>query len=123
MTKIAAVVGSKDRPTQVMLAAEALRKAAGAAGVEITVETHIGGAVQAPLSAETLAAAGRILAVGDVDAADPRFAGKTVTSLGLDAARQLAGRLREQARDAIAPLGEAGQRLAGLADLIVLRKS
>lgn len=86
MTKIAAVVGSKDRPTQVMLAAEALRKAAGAAGVEIAVETHIGGAVQAPLSAETLAAAGRILAVGDVDAADPRFAGKTVTSLGLDAA-------------------------------------
>ena len=46
-----------------------------------------------------------------------------VSALGLDAARQLAGRLREQARDAIAPLGEAGQRLAGLADLIVLRKS
>ena len=86
MTKIAAVVGSKDRPTQVMLAAEALRKAASAAGVEIALETRIGAAVQTPLGAETIAAASRILAVGDVDAADPRFAGKTVTSLGLDAA-------------------------------------
>lgn len=86
MTKIAAVVGSKDRPTQVMLAAEALRKAAQTAGVELAVETRIGGATQSPLSAEAIAGAARILAVGDVDAADPRFAGKTVTSLGLDAA-------------------------------------
>ena len=86
MSKIAAVVGSKDRPTQVMLAAEALRKAAGASGHEIAVETRIGGSTQTPLSAETIAAASRILVVGDVDAADPRFAGKTVTSLGLDAA-------------------------------------
>ncbi|MBX3613093.1 MAG: polyprenyl synthetase family protein [Burkholderiaceae bacterium] len=46
-----------------------------------------------------------------------------VSALGLDAARRLAERLREQAREAIAPLGEAGHRLAGLADLIVLRKS
>ncbi|MCO5107466.1 MAG: polyprenyl synthetase family protein [Burkholderiaceae bacterium] len=46
-----------------------------------------------------------------------------VTAVGLDAARRLAGQLREQAREAIAPLGEAGRRLAGLADLIVLRKS
>lgn len=86
MTKIAAVVGSKDRPTQVMLAAEALRKAAQTAGLDLAVETRIGGTAQTPLSAEAIAAANRILAVGDVDAADPRFAGKTVTSLGLDAA-------------------------------------
>ncbi|MBX3590375.1 MAG: polyprenyl synthetase family protein [Burkholderiaceae bacterium] len=46
-----------------------------------------------------------------------------VSALGLEAARQLAGRLRGEAREAIAPLGEAGHRLAGLADLIVLRKS
>ncbi len=46
-----------------------------------------------------------------------------VSALGLDAARRLAGQLREQAHAAIAPLGEAGRALAGLADLVVLRKS
>jgi farnesyl diphosphate synthase len=46
-----------------------------------------------------------------------------VSVLGLDAARRLAGRLREQAHEATAPLGEAGRRLGELADLIVRRKS
>jgi farnesyl diphosphate synthase len=46
-----------------------------------------------------------------------------VSVLGLDEARRLAGRLREQAHEAIAPLGEPGRRLAELADLIVRRKS
>jgi len=46
-----------------------------------------------------------------------------VSALGLDGARRLAGQLREQAHEAIAPLGEAARSLAGLADLIVLRKS
>lgn len=86
MTKIVAVVGSKDRATQVMLAAEALRKAAQAAGHTIDIETRIGATASSPLAATAIADAERVLAVGDVDAADPRFAGKTVTSLGLDAA-------------------------------------
>ncbi|MCL4182665.1 MAG: polyprenyl synthetase family protein [Burkholderiaceae bacterium] len=46
-----------------------------------------------------------------------------VSALGLHAARRLAGRLREQAHEAIVPLGEAGRRLGELADLIVRRKS
>lgn len=46
-----------------------------------------------------------------------------VSALGLEAARRLAGQLREQARDAIAPLGDAGRRLGEIADLIVLRDS
>ncbi|HVL56772.1 MAG TPA: polyprenyl synthetase family protein, partial [Burkholderiaceae bacterium] len=46
-----------------------------------------------------------------------------VTVLGLAQARQLATRLREQAHDALQPLGERGQRLRELADLIVMRKS
>ncbi|MDK9697390.1 MAG: fructose-specific PTS transporter subunit EIIC [Siculibacillus sp.] len=112
MTKIAAVVGSKDRPTQVMLAAEALRKAAAAAGVEIALETRIGGAAQGPLTAETIAAAGRVLAVGDVDAADPRFAGKTVTSIGLDAALA-------DAAGAVAGAGAAASAGAPVAKKIV----
>lgn len=85
MTKIAAVVGSKDRATQVMLAAEALRRAATVAGHDIALETRIGTAVQTPLAADTIAGAVGVLAVGDVDVADPRFAGRTVTAVGLDA--------------------------------------
>ncbi|GMV03624.1 MAG: polyprenyl synthetase family protein [Burkholderiaceae bacterium] len=46
-----------------------------------------------------------------------------VSALGLEAARRLAGQLREQAHAAIAPLGEAARRLGDLADLIVLRKA
>ncbi len=46
-----------------------------------------------------------------------------VSALGLDAARRLAGQLREQAHEAVAPLGESARALAGLADLIVARKS
>ena len=46
-----------------------------------------------------------------------------VSALGLDGARRLAGQLREQAHEAISPLGEAAHSLARLADLIVLRKS
>ena len=107
MTKIAAVVGSKDRPTQVMLAAEALRRAAAAAGIEIAVESRVGATTQAPLSAETFAAADRVLAVGDVDAADPRFAGKTVTSLALDAAlADAAGAVAGAGATAAAPVAK-----------------
>jgi farnesyl diphosphate synthase len=46
-----------------------------------------------------------------------------VSVLGLPAARVLAGRLREEAHEAIAPLGAAGRRLGELAELIVARKS
>jgi len=46
-----------------------------------------------------------------------------VSVLGLQAARALAVRLREQAHEAIAPLGAAGRRLGELAELIVSRKS
>lgn len=113
MSKIAAVVGSKDRPTQVMLAAEALRKAAAAAGIEIAVETRLGAAAQTPLSAETIAAAGRILAVGEVDAADARFAGKTVTSLTLDAA------LADAAAAVAAPVAAAPVAAPAVAKSIV----
>ncbi|RSF05520.1 polyprenyl synthetase family protein [Achromobacter aegrifaciens] len=44
-----------------------------------------------------------------------------VSLLGLDGARAFAQELREDALAALAPLGEAGSRLAELADFIVLR--
>ncbi len=42
---------------------------------------------------------------------------------GLDAARRLAGTLREEALDAVAPLGSRGELLAAIARLIVDRRS
>ncbi|MCO5100974.1 MAG: polyprenyl synthetase family protein [Burkholderiaceae bacterium] len=46
-----------------------------------------------------------------------------VSTIGLQAARALAERLRLQAREAIAPLGPRALRLAALADRIVLRRA
>jgi farnesyl diphosphate synthase len=45
-----------------------------------------------------------------------------VSALGASRARQLAEELREQAHEALAPLGARAARLASLADYIVLRK-
>jgi farnesyl diphosphate synthase len=45
-----------------------------------------------------------------------------VSVLGLSAARKLAGELRTQAHEALRPLGARAQRLAELADFVVLRK-
>lgn len=55
----------------------------------------------------------------DADADKPTY----VSTLGLEAARTLAGRLRLQAHEAIAPLGPRAGRLAALADRIVLRRA
>ena len=55
----------------------------------------------------------------DADADKPTY----VSTLGLDAARALAERLRVQAHEAIAPLGSRATRLASLADRIVLRRA
>ncbi len=55
----------------------------------------------------------------DADADKPTY----VSTIGLQAARALAERLRVQAHDAIEPLGPRAQRLAALADRIVLRRA
>jgi len=46
-----------------------------------------------------------------------------VSLLGLEPARALAGRLREQAQAALAPFGASAERLRELADLIVQRRA
>jgi farnesyl diphosphate synthase len=45
-----------------------------------------------------------------------------VSILGLDASKELAEKLRQEARDALVPLGASAGRLAELADFIVLRR-
>ena len=85
MTKLIAVVAAEGRGTQSLLAAEALRKAALAAGAGLDVEIRSGGVAQAPLAAATIAAADAVLIIGDGDAGSARFAGKTTVTTTLDA--------------------------------------
>lgn len=85
MAKLAVVIGAKETGSKPLIAAEALKKAAQAAGTTLNIETHTPAGVATPLDAATIAAADAVLIVGDV-ADDARFAGKTVRKLTLDAA-------------------------------------
>jgi fructose PTS system EIIBC or EIIC component len=102
MSKMIAVVAATDRPTQAMLAAEALKKAAATLGHSLAVELRAGDAVTGALAADTIAAAEAVLLVGDAKD-DGRFAGKKVLRLSLDAALG----------DAAAALGGASAPAAG----------
>jgi PTS system fructose-specific IIC component len=85
MAKLAVVIGVKETGSKPLIAAEALKKAAGAAGTTLSIETQTPTGVTAPLDAATIAAADAVLIVGDV-ADEARFAGKTIRRLTLDAA-------------------------------------
>ncbi|WP_026784480.1 PTS fructose transporter subunit IIC [Pleomorphomonas koreensis] len=85
MAKLAVVIGVKETGSKPLIAAEALKKAAEAAGTSLSIETQTPAGVTAPLDAATIAAADAVLILGDV-ADEARFAGKTVRRLTLDAA-------------------------------------
>lgn len=85
MAKLAVVIGVKETGSKPLIAAEALKKAAGAAGTSLSIETQTPNGVTTPLDAASIAAADAVLIVGDV-ADEARFAGKTVRKLTLDAA-------------------------------------
>ena len=85
MSKLIAVVAATDRPTQAILAAEALKKAATTLGHSIAVELRAGDAVTSALVPDAIAAAEAILLVGDVKD-DGRFKGKKTARVTLDAA-------------------------------------
>ncbi|MCM5558914.1 PTS fructose transporter subunit IIC [Pleomorphomonas sp. JP5] len=80
MAKLVVVIGVKETGSKPLIAAEALKKAAEAAGVSLSVETPA-----APVDAATIAAADAVVLLGDV-ADEARFAGKTVRKMTLDAA-------------------------------------
>ena len=85
MSFLTAVIATTDRSTQAVLAAEALRKAATNLGHRIDVETRTPEGVNGALAPDAIASADAVLLIGDADAKDPRFHGKKVASLGLDA--------------------------------------
>ncbi len=80
MAKLVVVIGGKETGSKPLIAAEALKKAAEAAGVSLSIETPA-----APVDTATVAAADTVLLLGEV-ADDSRFAGKTVRQMTLDAA-------------------------------------
>ena len=84
MSKLIAVVAATDRPTQAILAAEAMKKAAAAAGHGFAVEVRTGDNIVGALAPDAIAAAEAALLVGDVKD-DARFQGKTVARVSLDA--------------------------------------
>lgn len=85
MAKLAVVIGVKETGSKPLIAAEALKKAAGAAGTTLSIETQTPTGVTAPLDAATIAVADAVLIVGEV-ADEARFAGKTIRRLTLDVA-------------------------------------
>ena len=84
MSQLIAVIASADRPTQAMLAAEALKKAAATLGHGLSVELHSGGSVAGTATPEAIAAADAVVIAGD-DVDEARFAGKKVVRVALDA--------------------------------------
>ena len=96
------MVAATDRPTQAMLAAEALKKAATALGHSLAVELRAGDAVTGALAPDAIAAAEAVLLVGDAKD-DGRFKGKKAARVTLDAALA----------DAAAALGGAVAPAAG----------
>ncbi|WP_370675771.1 fructose-specific PTS transporter subunit EIIC [Pleomorphomonas sp. PLEO] len=85
MAKLAVVIGAKETGSKPLIAAEALKKAAEAAGTSLSIETRTPNGVTTPLDEATISAADAVLIIGDI-ADDTRFAGKTVRKLTLDAA-------------------------------------
>ena len=85
MSNLIAVVAGGDRPTQAMLAVEALKKAATALGHTLAVELRSGGAVTGALAPGAIASAEAVLLVGDTKD-DARFQGKKQVHATLDAA-------------------------------------
>lgn len=90
MSSLIAVVAAIDRPTQAILAAEALKKAATAVGHSFAVELRAGDAITGALAPDAIAAAEAVLLVGDAKD-DARFPGKKVVRAPLDAALAGAG--------------------------------
>ncbi|TBW34872.1 PTS fructose transporter subunit EIIBC [Siculibacillus lacustris] len=84
MTRLSAVIATKDRSTQVLLAAEALRKAAASAGHALDIETRTADGVLSPLSDEAVAASAGALLVGSATTTD-RFPAAKTLALTLDA--------------------------------------
>ncbi len=84
MGSLFASIAAGDRTVAGVLAAEALRHAATAKGTAIDIEVSTTEGVLNPLMRSQMASGDTLLAVGSIDAADPKFAGLRIVAIGLD---------------------------------------
>lgn len=110
MRKIWATIAAPDEGVSAVLAGEALREAAKAAGQALAIEIRRGAAVLQPIDPREVASGDVWLAIGGAQGADPRFAGLTREEATLkevlaDAPAVLARLATSQAQPAAAPAG------------------
>lgn len=118
MSHLIAVISSPQRPTQSLLAAEALRAAARALGHEIVIEIRGGTGVEHRLSDTDIAAADAALLIGEGDTEIGRFAALPCHPAALEAALTDAGALIASAL-AAAP-GRAAAPATGALSIVAI---
>ncbi|WP_372360822.1 PTS fructose transporter subunit IIC [Xanthomonas sp. NCPPB 1325] len=85
MSSSIVVIAAGERSTEAVLAAEALRRAATAAGRSVTIEIRSDQGVLGALPSELTSAATQVLVVGDADADSARFGDAQLLHLSLGA--------------------------------------
>lgn len=85
MSSSIVVIAAGDRSTEAVLAAEALRRAATAAGRSVTIEIRSDQGVLGALPGELASAASQVLVIGDADADTARFGDAQLLRLSLGA--------------------------------------
>ncbi|WP_372393563.1 PTS fructose transporter subunit IIC [Xanthomonas sp. NCPPB 3582] len=85
MSSSIVVIAAGERSTEAVLAAEALRRAATAAGRSVTIEIRSDQGVLGALPAELASGASQVLVIGDADADTGRFGDAQVLRLSLGA--------------------------------------
>ncbi|MBO9852628.1 PTS fructose transporter subunit IIC [Xanthomonas phaseoli] len=85
MSSSIVVIAAGERSTEAVLAAEALRRAATAAGRRVTIEIRSDQGVLGALPGELASAAAQVLVVGDADADTARFGDAQLVRLSLGA--------------------------------------
>ena len=85
MSSSIVVIAAGERSTEAVLAAEALRRAATAAGRSVTIEIRSDQGVLGALPAELTRGAAQVLIIGDADADTARFGDAPLLRLSLGA--------------------------------------
>ncbi|WP_420101671.1 PTS fructose transporter subunit IIC [Bosea sp. (in: a-proteobacteria)] len=119
MRKIWATIAAPDEGVSAVLAGEALREAAKAAGQALEIEIRRGGAVLQPIDPREAAPDDIWLAIGDGQGADPRFAGLTREEATLkevlaDAPAMIARLATSEARPATAQAPAGRRRIVAI---------
>ncbi|PPT99429.1 PTS fructose transporter subunit IIC [Xanthomonas arboricola] len=122
MSSSIVVIAAGDRSTEAVLAAEALRRAATAAGRSVTIEIRSDQGVLGALPGELASAASQVLVIGDADADTARFGDAQLLRLSLGAVlddpaaavNQLVAPAAANASAAAASAGASSKRIVAI---------